>query len=410
MTSRAGFGAVDKLPSGRWRARCTGPDGKRRASTFSTKSDARAWLATQQADAVRSVWRAPESGRRTVGEYATDYLARGDLRESTRALYAGLWRLHLADDWGSMPVGDVTPAKVRAWHTGAARTTGPTALAQSYRLLRSVLGVAVADEVIAANPCKLRNAGTPRAGRPSRALTAAEAQALADHLGQHSRTARYRALVLVLAFGGLRFGEATALRRCDVLDSGARLRVERAVRFFGGKWLVGEPKTEAGRRTVSLPGAVAAALAAHMDRFVPDSPDALVFGTRSGQFLGAANFGQTFRRAAQAVGLPPVRPHELRHTGATLAAATGASTKELMRRLGHSSPAAALIYQHAADERDGEIARALDTMIGAASAVLAGARACHACGHREAVHQMAAPEGERRCVAPDCMCPTFAHR
>lgn len=94
MTSKAGFGAVDKLPSGRWRARYTGPDGRRRTSTFSTKSDARAWLATQQADAVRSVWRAPEAGKRTVGEYAAEYLARGDLRESTRALYAGLWRLH----------------------------------------------------------------------------------------------------------------------------------------------------------------------------------------------------------------------------------------------------------------------------------------------------------------------------
>ena len=101
---------------------------------------------------------------------------------------------------------------------------------------------------------------------------------------------------------------------------------------------------------------------------MPDFPEALAFGTRSGQFLSSANFGQTFRRAVEAVGLPPVRPHELRHTGATLAAATGASTKELMRRLGHSSPAAALIYQHAADARDSEIARALDAMIQATSA------------------------------------------
>ncbi|MCU1667934.1 MAG: Phage integrase [Blastococcus sp.] len=375
MTSRAGFGAVDKLPSGRWRARYTGPDGRRRTATFGAKSDARAWLATQQADAVRKVWRAPEAGLRTVGAYAADYLIRGDLRESTRSLYAGLWRLHLADHWGSTPVGDVTPAKVRAWHTAAATTTGPTALAQSYRLLRSILGVAVADEVIPSNPCKLRNAGTPKAARPSRALTAAETQALADRLGRDGRTARYRALVLVLAFGGLRFGEATALRRRDVLDDGARLRVERSVRFFDGRWLVGEPKTDAGRRTVSLPAAVAAALADHLERFVPDSTDALVFGTRAGTFLHSANFGQTFRRVAEAVGLPPVRPHELRHTGATLAAATGASTKELMRRLGHSSAAAALIYQHAADERDSQIARALDAMIGTASALSEGARA-----------------------------------
>jgi integrase len=188
---------------------------------------------------------------------------------------------------------------------------------------------------------------------------------LADHLGADRRTERYRTLVLVLAFGGLRFGEATALRRSDVVD-GAKLRVERSVRYVAGRWLVGDPKTEAGRRTVTLPASVAEALAFHLERFVPDSPDALVFGTSSGGFLSAANWGQTFRRAVHAVDLPPVRPHELRHTGATLAAATGATTKELMRRLGHATPAAALIYQHASDERDGDIARALDAMLGAA--------------------------------------------
>ena len=392
------------LPSGRWRARCTGPDGRRPASTFAANSDARAWLATQHADTVRKVWRAPEAGRRTAGAYASEYLARDDLRESTRVLYGGLWRLHLAEPWSAVAVGDVTPAKVRAWHTAAAKNTGPTALAQSYRLLRSILGVAVADEVIAANPCKLRNANTPKAARPSRSLTLAEVQALADHLGNDRRTARYRALVLVLALDGLRFGEATALRRSDVLADGQRLRVERSVRFFKGQWQVGEPKTDAGRRTVSLPPPVADALADHLERFVPDGSDALVFGTSARTFLHSANFGQTFHRAAMAVGLPPVRPHELRHTGATLAAATGASTKELMRRMGHSSPAAALIYQHAADHRDDEIARALGGLM---TAPVAGARTCGACGHREAVHQTAAPEGERRCVAAECACPTF---
>jgi integrase len=101
-------------------------------------------------------------------------------------------------------------------------------------------------------------------------------------------------------------------------------------------------------------------VADHLDRHVPDSPEVLLFGTSSGGYLARSNWNQTFRRAAVAIGLPAVRPHELRHTGATLAAATGATTKELMRRLGHSSPAAALLYQHTADDRDEEIARALD--------------------------------------------------
>ena len=362
-----GFGNIDRLPNGRYRARYVGPDGRRRSKVFGTvKADARAWLSAQEAALVRRTWRAPEAGRRTVGEYADDYLARNDLREGTRSLYASLWRHHLADAWGAVPVEEVTPAAVRSWHVKAGRTTGPTVLAQSYRLLRAILNVAVADEAIPSNPCKLRGAGTPKATRPSRALTASEALRLAEQLGRDRRTERYQALVLVLAFGGLRFGEATALRRSDVL-AGGRLRVERSVRRIDNRWVIGAPKTEAGRRTVTLPTATATALEGHLEKHVAGSPDALLFSTSSGGYLARSNWNSTFRRAADAIGLPAVRPHELRHTGATLAAATGATTKELMRRLGHSSPAAALVYQHAADDRDAEIARALDTMLEAAA-------------------------------------------
>ncbi len=359
------FGTVDELPSGRFRARYRGPDGRRHAKVFTTKADAWAWLATQQTDLLRKSWRAPNVSSRTVGEYAEDYLARHDLRASTRVLYAGLWRHHLAGPWADVPVDEVTPAAVRSWHAKAGLTTGPTAVAQSYRLLRAILNVAVADEVISSNPCRLRGAGTPKASRPSRALTATEAMLLADQLEKDRRTERYRALVLVLAFGGLRFGEATALRRSDVLPGG-RLRIERSVRRVEGRWVVGEPKTDAGHRTVTLPAGIAAVLEDHLEKHVPAPPESLLFSTSSGGYLARSNWNSTFRRAADAIGLPAVRPHELRHTGATLAAATGATTKELMRRLGHSSPAAALLYQHAADDRDAEIARALDAMLGAA--------------------------------------------
>jgi integrase len=176
--------------------------------------------------------------------------------------------------------------------------------------------------------------------------------------------------VLVLAFSGLRFGEATALRRSDVRDGCSRLLVERSARYMGGRRVVGFPKTDAGRRTVALPPSVAAVLAEHLKQYVPDSPDALVFGTASGGHLARSNWSQTFRRAAEACGLPPVRPHELRHTGATWAAQTGATTAELMRRMGHSSPAAAMRYQHAVDHRDDEIARALDAVLASSSTAL----------------------------------------
>lgn len=349
------FGHVERLDSGRWRARYTGPDGRRRSKTFDTKTDARRWLATEQADVVRRAWRAPEVGKRTVGAYATDYLARSDLRASTRQLYEGIWRLHLRETWDAVPVRDVTPQRVRQWHQTATSTVKPTALVQAYRLLRALMNVAVSDEVITTNPCRLRSAGVPKSARPSRALTAAEVQAVTAKI-----PARYQALVQVLAFGGLRFGEATALRRRDVAPTGEWVAVTRSVRRISGKWVVGPPKTEAGRRTVALPPSVATQLTAHLQAHVPEDQEALVFGTSTGHFLAVSNFHSTFRRAATACSLEPVRVHELRHTGATLAAATGASTAELMHRLGHSSPTAALIYQHATNHRDIEIARALD--------------------------------------------------
>lgn len=351
------FGNVEHLKSGSWRGRYWGPDGKRRTSTFTTKSDARAWLSAAHADLTRQVWRAPEGGMRTLGSYAEHYLARMDLRASTKALYAATWRLHLAERWATVPVADVTVQAVRAWHAQAASVTKPTALVQAYRLLRAVLNVAVDDEVIATNPARLRGAGTATAARPSRSLTAAEVRSLADAVPD-----RYSALVLVMAWGALRLGEATALRRADVLADGAVVEIARSVRRVGDGYVVGPPKTAAGRRTVALPASVAKAVGQHLERYVGLEPEALVFGTSSGRYLARSNWSQMFGRAVSTCGLPPVRSHELRRTGATLAAATGATTKELMARLGHASPAAALLYQHAASHRDAEIARALDAM------------------------------------------------
>ena len=79
--------------------------------------------------------------------------------------------------------------------------------------------------------------------------------------------------------------------------------------------------------------------------------------------LATTTFYRHFYRARDAAGRPDLRFHDLRHTGAVLAAATGATLAELMARLGHSTPGAALRYQHAAQGRDAEIARALSALV-----------------------------------------------
>ncbi|MEY2565750.1 MAG: hypothetical protein QOE35_279 [Actinomycetota bacterium] len=92
-------------------------------------------------------------------------------------------------------------------------------------------------------------------------------------------------------------------------------------------------------------------------------PDACVFTSPTGEALERSNFRyRVWVPATQAVGLAGLRFHDLRHTAGTLAAHTGATTKELMARLGHASPRAALIYRHATDGLDRRIADGLDEM------------------------------------------------
>jgi integrase len=230
-------------------------------------------------------------------------------------------------------------------------------------LLRAVLNTAVEDGLIARNPCRVKGAGadnTPE--RPT--ISVDQVYAIAGAI-----VPRYRALVLLAAFTGLRLGELRALRRkrldldaatVTVAPEDGNVQRDRtgAVHFT---W----PKSRAGARTVALPAPVVEEMRAHLELVGAHGPDALVFpadksvdGTRP---FHAEAFGRQWRKALAAVEtLPPgLVFHDLRHTGNTLAAATGASTRELMARMGHASPRAALIYQHASAERDRAIADAL---------------------------------------------------
>jgi integrase len=120
-----------------------------------------------------------------------------------------------------------------------------------------------------------------------------------------------------------------------------------------------DPKTDAGKRTVTIPPHVLPILAEHMITWA--GTDRLFVG-RGGRPMRGDAIRQAFTRARRKAGMPGFRFHDLRHTGQTLAASTGATTKDLMRRLGHASPAAANRYLHAVDGRDAEIASALSDL------------------------------------------------
>jgi integrase len=190
-------------------------------------------------------------------------------------------------------------------------------------------------------------------------LSAAEVVALADAM-----PARYRAMILLATFASLRFGEVTALERSDVDLEAGTVPVRQAFVEVRGKGLVvGPPKSRAGRRTVGIPGTVVEVLRRHLAEHAGSA--SLVFTGPTGAPIRRGNFNKMvrWRETVEQLGLAGVRFHDLRHSGNTLAARSGVSTRDLMARMGHDSMQAAIIYQHATTEADARIAAALDVAL-----------------------------------------------
>jgi integrase len=363
------FGNVRKLPSGRYQARYTGPDGHMYAArrenggalTFQTRGDAQDWLSLRRSEILRNEWlppAAPKAAPVTVREFAEAWLGHRDLEDRTREHYVQLLRDHVYPAFGSLPVPALTPAAVRTWHAALSKRTGPTARAHAYALLRTVMNTAVADDLIPANPCRVRGAGQTRRVKKIVPATLAELAALTKAM-----PAKYQLLVLLAAWCGLRFGELAELRRSDVDVTNGVIHVRRGVVRTSTGRKVKDPKSDAGKRIVALPPHLLPVVKDHLREHAAMGRDGLLFPATHGEQLAPSTLYRVFYPARTKAGRDDLRFHDLRHTGAVLAASTGATLAELMARLGHSTPGAALRYQHAAQDRDRVIAAALSELV-----------------------------------------------
>lgn len=369
MAGRAnhrGFGWIRRLPSKRWQASYAGPDLARHLAphTFTNKADAEAWLGAERALVSSNSWVPPrvrqqEKADQTFANFAAGWLSNRSLKPRTRDGYAHLLRRYLLPEFGEMPLDAVTAGVIRGWWRGLDCST-PSANARAYALLRAIFSSAVEDEELAGNPCKIRGASLSPRAREIRPATIAELQTIVEALPPNRR-----AIALLCAWCALRIGEALELRRGDLDLDRAELHVGRAVSWLEGGPIVGTPKSRAGVRTVAIPPHVLAGLRHHLEQQVAPGADALLFTARDGRsHLQPSVFHNAWRKARAAADRDDLRVHDLRHTGATMAAMTGATLAELQQRLGHSSVGAALRYQHAAQGRDAEIARLLSALAG----------------------------------------------
>lgn len=369
---RRSWGKLRTIGSGRIHASyISSEDGQRYNAphTFANRMDAEAWLASERRLIEMGTWTPPvERAKKkavagvTVREFAGEWLTHRDLTPKTRALYDRLLDSRILPSFGDEVLVSVTPAVVRGWWSELnKRLYTPTSNTQGYQLLKAMFSTAVEDKLILENPCQIKSAGKPPKARDVQPLTPAELLTVAQ-----SAPEQYRAAVPVAAWCGLRFGELIELRRKDVHDDGERivLKIRRAATRVNNKLVIGPPKTEAGIRDVTVPPHVAVQLRAHLVDRVSSGSDAFVFTTTRGQRLSTTAFTKAAKAGFAAVGKPDMRVHDLRHVGATLAAQAGATTKELMARLGHTTPAMSMRYQIAAADRDAVIAAAMSKMAG----------------------------------------------
>lgn len=371
MAPRRGFGQITSLPSGRFRARYTGPDGARHPApyTFETRMDAEAWLAaerrivTSEEPWVPPKLRRPTPTHVTFGSWAESWLANRKVKgqplaDRTRAHYRVLLDRHIYPTFEDLPLKAITPDLVDHWYITVG-TGAPTIQAHAYSLLRTILGTAVDRNLIAgANPARVRGGGSTKPVRRVRPATLDELAALTNAMPP-----RFRLMILLASFCALRFGELVELRRRDLDTERGVVLVRRGVVRAEGKVIIKTPKSDAGIRDVAVPPHLRPVIADHLARYAEPGADGLLFPATRGGNLTPQSLYKVYYPARDSIGRPDLRFHDLRHTGAVLAAQTGATLAELMGRLGHATPAAALRYQHVALERDQQIAAALSEMV-----------------------------------------------
>lgn len=341
----------------RWRVLWRDDTGQQRQRTFTRRTDASRFAATVEADLARGLYLDPSGGRTLFGDYATRWLASQTWRQTSADAAASQLRSRILPAFGHRPIGSIRHTDVQGFATrclasGLAQSTTRALV----RRLSSILADAVRDRLIPANPA----AGVtvrldPRTpDERAAALSPDQLAALVEALPP-----RLQALPLVLAYAGLRPGEAIGLTvdRVDFLRR--TIRVDRQlVTAARGPAVFGPPKTPSSVRVVPLPDALADILAAHIAAH-GTGPDGLLFRSRDGHALRRNTLGDTWQRATKDLDLPPGARgwHSGRHTYASAALASGVPVATVSRLLGHASLAETMTtYAHVLPT-DSDVAR-----------------------------------------------------
>ena len=299
----------------------------------------------------------------TFGDYAERWLAMRKVKgrplaARTREGYTDLLDRFILGTFARQSIHRIRREDVDAWYDRTAKDT-PTYRARAYSLLRTILASAVDDGYLLVNPAKIRGAGSTPRRHQIRVLDMEELATLTAAMPP-----RYRALIQIGLWGGLRFGELTELRRGDVDTKRGVIHVRRAVVLVKGSFIVKTTKSDAGVRDVLLPPEIMPLVRQHLLEHTAPGPDGLLFPSHHdpAEHLRQSSLTRVFYPARLAAGRPDFRFHDLRHTHLTMYAQAGATTAEIKARGGHSTSQAALRYQAVAQGREALIVAKLSVL------------------------------------------------
>lgn len=363
------FGTIRRLPSGRFQATYVGADSKRypAPTTFLNRTDADGWLSLRQAEIVAGRWRPPtedepvvvdaEPETLTLGAYAETWLKERTLATRTRKHYRNLLDRFILPTLGNHDI-IVTPSEIRTWYSRMGVGT-PTQRAHTYGLLHAIFATAIDDGVVPiSNPCRIKGADSV-----DRVVIIRPASVDELEIVVNAMPPRLQLMVLLASWTSLRFGELTELRRKDINARDGIVHVRRGVVHPDGVCTVTTPKSPAGRRDVAIPPHMLPAVVEHLKDHTDPGRDSLLFPpSLGGCHLMPSSLYRVYYPARRKAGRPDLRFHDLRHTGGTMYAQSGATLAELMTRLGHSTVGAAMRYQHVVNGRDAEIAQRLSAL------------------------------------------------
>ena len=353
-----------------WRAHYRTPAGDQRNKTFSRKTDAERFLAGVENSKATGAYVDPALARVTIGDWADRWLdGQAHLKPTTHERYAGILRKHLRPKWGTVRLANVSHADVQVWVTALTQEHSPATVQKIHRVLCLILDMAVKDGRLNRNVATGVN--LPRVVKHEHLYLSHDqvddlAQACgyppdaSKHSSYDTRTNEmYRLVVLFLAYTGVRFGEMAALRVSRLDLQRQRAVIVESVTPLAGQGMVWGTTKSHKRREVPIPLFLVDELRAHVAR---KGPNDLVFaGIRNGAPLRVSTFRLQIGAAAGAIGIPDLHPHQLRHTAASLAIASGADVKVVQQMLGHASATMTLdTYGHLFDDRLDEVGDAMD--------------------------------------------------